>query len=138
MRRPQNLLIRDLLSRRGFNRKSSCSSKLLPCFQYQPPGAVFAVLLLFFFFQDAEGFAIFSPSNHLFCLPIPPSPVLPIFISNEEWPNFFMDDTIIQISRPAPGLSSRKVMPKNRPDPYLGIVIIFYSQKYRLTSSFHT
>jgi len=54
------------------------------------------------FFEDAEGFAIFSPSNHLFCLPIPPSPVLPIFISNEEWPNFFMDDTKSQYPKPDP------------------------------------
>jgi hypothetical protein len=27
------------------------------CFQYQPSGAVFAEFFLFFFFEDAEGFA---------------------------------------------------------------------------------
>jgi hypothetical protein len=63
-------------------------SIIIPNFQNQAAGAVFAVLPLFFLFQDAEGFAISSPSNHLFCLPIPPSPVLPIFISNEERPSF--------------------------------------------------
>jgi hypothetical protein len=29
----------------------------IPCFKEQAAGAVFAVLLLLFFFQDAEGFA---------------------------------------------------------------------------------
>jgi hypothetical protein len=31
--------------------------KLIPCFQDQAAGAVFAVLLFFLFFEDAEGFA---------------------------------------------------------------------------------
>jgi hypothetical protein len=31
--------------------------KSIPCFKNQAAGAVFAVLLLLFFFEDAEGFA---------------------------------------------------------------------------------
>jgi len=41
----------------GFNRRRLFSFKSIPSLQNQTAGAVFAVLLLFFFFEDAEGFA---------------------------------------------------------------------------------
>jgi hypothetical protein len=59
-------------------------------FALQAAGAVFAVFPFPLLFQNAEGFAISSPSNHLFCLPIPSSPHLFVLMN---WANFFTDDT---------------------------------------------